>query len=125
MADTGVVIKSYRKEREKEITNKIINAMGLVGAVVERQAKMNVSKTPPGHPQVQTGRLRSSITHKIETSGREITANIGTNVEYGRALEFGTSKIPPYPWLFPAVEETKGKIIQLIKTGGGILGGIT
>lgn len=30
---------------------------------------------------------------------------VGTNVKYGAYLEFGTSSMPAYPWLRPAVNE--------------------
>lgn len=30
---------------------------------------------------------------------------VGTNVEYGIYLETGTSKMQPYPWFKPAIEE--------------------
>jgi len=110
-----VVIKSYRKEREKEITDSLGKKMGQVGAIVERQAKINVSKSPPEHPQVQTGRLRSSITHKEEISHDEIATLIGSNVYYGNYLEFGTTRHSPYPWLFPAVEMKRQEIIETLK----------
>ena len=97
---TNVTIKSYRKEREAEIMGGLEKAMGKVGGIVERQAKINVSKSPPEHPQVQTGRLRSSITHQVTSEGNEIVIEIGTNVDYGKYLDFGTAKMPPYPWLF-------------------------
>ena len=106
-----VTIKSYRKEREREITNNLEKALGRVGAIVENQAKRNVTKTGSEHPQVQTGRLRSSITHKTEPN----MVSIGTNVEYGKYLEFGTSRMSPYPWLFPAVEMRKSDIIETLK----------
>lgn len=109
-----VIIKSYRKEREKEIIDGLQKSMERVGALVERQAKINVSKTT-GHPQVQTGRLRASITHEVSSNGNEMVAEIGTNVSYGKHLEFGTSKMPPYPWLFPAVELKKPEIIETLK----------
>jgi len=109
--ETNVTITSYRKERETEIVNRLEKSMEKVGAIVERQAKINVSKTGTEHPQVQTGRLRSSITHETD----ELSATIGTNVEYGKFLEFGTSKMPPYPWLFPAVEMQRDKIIETLK----------
>ena len=112
---TNVTIKSYRKEREKEIIDGLEKSMEKVGAIVERQAKINVSKSPPEHPQVQTGRLRSSIIHQITTEGNSIVAEIGTNVVYSKYLEFGTSKHSPYPWLFPAVEMQRGKIIETLK----------
>ena len=110
-----VTVKSYRKEREQEIMGSLEKSMGIVGAIVERQAKINVSKTGSEHPQVRTGRLRASIGHKVSTSGAAITTEIGTNVDYGKDLEFGTSRHPPYPWLFPAVEEKKPDIIEALK----------
>ena len=115
---TEVTIKSYRKEREKEIIDGLQSAMQKVGAIVEREAKINVSKSPPEHPQVQTGRLRSSIIHQVTTEGNEITAEIGSNVVYSKYLEFGTVNHSPYPWLFPAVETNRDKIIEMLKGAG-------
>ena len=48
---------------------------GVAGAVRER--------TP-----VDTGRLRNSVTHEVDSSGQR--ARVGTNVSYARAVEFGT-----------------------------------
>ncbi len=110
-----ITIKSYRKERESEIMGGLEKAMEKVGAIVERQAKINVSKSPPEHPQVQTGRLRSSIIHQVTKEGNEITAEIGTNVYYSKYLEFGTVNHSPYPWLFPAVEMKRQEIIEVLK----------
>jgi HK97 gp10 family phage protein len=108
MAD--VTIKSYRKEREKEIIDSLQKGLEKVGLIVERQAKINVSQST-GHPKVQTGRLRSSITHNVSPGEVEI----GSNVVYSKYLEFGTSKMPPYPFLFPAVELKKPEIIEALK----------
>ncbi len=115
---TNVTIKSYRVEREKEIIDGLQTAMERIGALVERDAKINVSKSPPEHPQVQTGRLRSSIIHQITGGGNSITAEIGTNVYYSKHLEFGTVNHSPYPFLFPAVEANRQKIIELLKQSG-------
>jgi HK97 gp10 family phage protein len=111
MAD--VTIKSYRKEREKEILDSLQKGLEKVGLIVERQAKINVSQSPPSHPQVQTGRLRSSITHVVGDGEVEI----GSNVYYSKYLEFGTpnGRQPPYPFLFPAVEERRKEIIEALK----------
>ncbi len=115
----SVTIKSYRKEREAEIISGLQSAMEKVGALVERDAKINVSKSPPEHPQVQTGRLRSSIIHQVTNDSNAITAEIGSNVNYSKYLEFGTVNHSPYPWLFPAVEQNRDKIIDLLKKSGG------
>ena len=106
-----VTLKSYRKQREKEIIDGLERGMHKAVLIVENQAKKNVSKTGSEHPQVKTGRLRSSITSKVE--GLEGT--IGTNVDYGKSLEFGTSRHPPYPWLFPAVEMKRNEIKEALK----------
>lgn len=107
----SVTIKSYRKERETEILNGLQKSLGKVGALVERQAKINTTKSPPEHPQVQTGRLRASIVHNVSEGAVEI----GSNVYYGKYLEFGTTKHSPYPWLFPAVEMKRNEIIEILK----------
>jgi len=107
---TEVTLKSYRKQREKDIVEKLENGMARAVLIVENQAKKNVSKVT-GHPQVQTGRLRSSITSEVVG----LEGKVGTNVEYGKYLEFGTSRMPPYPWLFPAVEEKRDEIKEALK----------
>lgn len=47
-------------------------------------------------PLLDTGALKGSITHEVE-SGE--LAYVGTDVEYAKYQEFGTSKIPPRPFL--------------------------
>jgi len=73
--------------------------------MLEREAKLNVTKTGEEHPQVQTGRLRSSITHDVGIERGEITGKVGTTVSYAPLLEFGTAHHPPYAWLYPALEK--------------------
>ena len=116
---TEVIIKSYRKEREKEITDNLWKSMLKVKGLVQRQAVENLDNPRGGseHPQRQSGRLIANVNafSHIEKDADSITAVIGTNVYYGKYLEFGTIKMPPYPWLFPAVEMKKPEIIQILK----------
>ena len=107
----SITVKSYRKEREKEILDNLQKGLEKVGRIVERQAGENVSKTGNEHPQIKTGELLGSITHEVGDS--EVV--IGTNVKHGKYLEHGTSRMPPYPWLFPAVELKKPEIIEALK----------
>ena len=109
--------KSFKAERTKELVDKLGNGMAKAAFTVERQAKINVSKTGSDHPQVDTGRLRASITSQVKEEGDKIVGGVGTNVEYGADLEFGTSKSPAYPWLFPALEESRDKIKSLLSKG--------
>lgn len=49
---------------------------------------------------VDTGRLRSSITHEVNKS--ENAVYIGTNVKYAPYVELGTYKMKAQPYLRPA-----------------------
>lgn len=66
----------------RELPIAIARALEEIGLVAEGYAK----KLCP----VDTGRLRNSITHSIETSS--MSAIIGTNVEYGPYVELGSSR---------------------------------
>lgn len=112
----NVVVKSYRKEVEKKIDDDLTKKMERVGLIVENQAKENVNQLPPEHPQVQTGQLRSSITHEVENTKDEHIALIGTPVKHGLYLELGTINMPAYSWLMPAVEMSRDKIKDTLKT---------
>jgi hypothetical protein len=81
------------------------------GQNVESQAKINASGRPG--PRVDTGRLRSSISHSPGVGPDGPTApgvpfvDIGTNVFYGRHLELGwttrSGRFVQYPFLIPAL----------------------
>jgi len=107
----NVTIKSYRQEREKEILDGLQKGLEKVGRLVEKQAGLNVSKTGNEHPQIKTGQLLGSITHEVGDG--EVV--IGTNVKHGRYLEHGTVNMPPYPWLYPAVELKRSEIVEALK----------
>jgi HK97 gp10 family phage protein len=53
-----------------------------LGFQIEREAKQNAP--------VDTGRLRGSITTKVEDLGNVLKVKVGTNVEYAPYVEFGT-----------------------------------
>lgn len=56
---------------------------------------------------VDTGELRNSISHKVDTS--ELSAYIGTNSDHGAPVELGTGKYypggRPTPWVY---QDAKG-----------------
>lgn len=56
---------------------------------------------------VDTGRLRSSITHSIEHDSLGLVAFIGTNVEYAIYQELGTKFQRPQPYLRPALRAAR------------------
>lgn len=67
-----------------------------------------VAHAPAGEPPYkQTGRLRASIAHELDASGR--VARVGTNVKYGRFLELGLG-VGPHPWLRRSLAEKAAAI---------------
>lgn len=56
---------------------------------------------------VDTGRLRSSITHQVRTDPRGVVARVGTNVVYAPFIELGTRFAEAQPFLRPALLAVK------------------
>ena len=112
--------KKVEGTKEKLIDGKLLTKLGLL---VERQAKINATQRPG--PRVQTNRLRPSIGIQLGPAPIKFVV-IGTNVEYAPFLEFGTSKMGPFPFLNPAVESVRkqmpgevGKFIVTVESAWG------
>lgn len=75
------------------------------GIAVQRAAKKNASGRPG--PNVQTGRLRSSITEELGHDSEGLVERIGTDVDYALHVEMGTSRAPAYPYLRPALDAAR------------------
>jgi HK97 gp10 family phage protein len=95
------------RRRLEQMLPSVRNAIeqGLVESalLVERDAKI---KAP-----VDTGRLRSGLSHVTEDFGSNNPAiTVGTNVEYAKFVEFGTSRQSAKPFLYPALIENEQKI---------------
>lgn len=127
---SSVTVKSYRPQVEARIMGNLEKGVSNAGMIVARQAKENVTRPGPSgildHWWKDTGELAGSIADeggngifRIEKTPNEISVLVGTKVVYGLYLEMGTPRMPPYPWLFPAVELKRGEIAEAIKTGGG------
>jgi HK97 gp10 family phage protein len=61
------------------------------------------ASAPGEAPATDTGRLANSL--KADIQG--VNATVFTNVDYAPFLEFGTRKIEPRPFLFPALEQER------------------
>ena len=62
-----------------------------------------------------TAKLRPSITHEVTSDGPKHQGRVGTNVFYGKYLEFGTKKMPAHPWLIPALQSSASVILGFLK----------
>lgn len=87
------------------------------GRIYIRGGKVHRASAPGEPPAVDTGRLRSSITHEVKIQGNEVSGLVGTNVEYAKYLELGTNKMAARPFLRPAVFNNKGEIIRQFQAG--------
>ena len=109
------------KIRAKKVTGKSIFEIGLV---VEGKAK----ELSP----VDTGRLKGSITtagfherttaqdpatwqDSIDPPNIENEVLVGTAVAYGPHMEFGTIKTDAQPFLRPALDLAKGKVLTVVQ----------
>ena len=64
------------------------------------------ASAPGQFPMSDTGRLANGVEFNLPTAGR-LTGEVGTNIIYGRYLEFGTSRMAARPWLLPSFEKAK------------------
>jgi HK97 gp10 family phage protein len=71
----------------------------------------------PGDPFASdTGRLIGEGGISTQEINGGLGVLVGTNVEYGPHLEFGTSKMAARPWLRPAYNRSKDGAVTAIRT---------
>ena len=119
-------------------TQQLNDTMGQVCALVERDAKQNAPK--------DTGALARSIQSKVENNNGSIQGVVFTPLEYAPYVEFGTglfaesggrTDVPwsyqddegnwhttkgqkPQPYMRPAIDNNREKIVRMIKEGFSI-----
>ena len=96
------------EEKFKQADGNILKALAQAGAIVEADAKVNLRNS--GH--VDTGTLLRSITHIVDADKHQ--AYVGTNVEYGKWIEFGTRKMKPSYFLTRAINKNRARIKAII-----------
>ena len=120
-----IVTKKYVKESMKA-GGRTESGFAVKGKDPETGAKagrINSYRSKPGEvPRVQTGTLRRSYTHELHPTlplGR-----MGTNIFYGKLLEFGTMRVAARPHVRPALAALRAVYIKIFgaKIGGRTLG---
>jgi hypothetical protein len=92
---------------------------------VSRTGALHIASAPGEPPAVLYGRLRQSIDWIGPTwDGWTVSAEVGTNVEYGALLEFGgltgrahRTRILARPWMEPTVLRITPAIEQILEAG--------
>ena len=83
------------------------------GATYKRGNKAHTSSGPGQAPAVDTGTLVRSIQAIKSIYGDGWL--VGTNIEYGKHLEFGTKNMAARPWLIPALEKHRKAVYTSIQ----------
>jgi hypothetical protein len=69
------------------------------GIVYNISGKIHQASAPGETPVPLTGNLKGSIDHFVGMIGRDVWGVISTAVEYAPALEFGTRRMAPRPFM--------------------------
>lgn len=95
------------------------NAALAAGIALQKEMKSTFTNAGPSPsaagnpPAVDTGNLRRSIQVKQDTANGDV--EVGTNLEYARYLEYGTSKMAARPWLNRSYNNAKTSMSQMAK----------
>lgn len=99
------IIEDNTDEFHDGLDAALTRALEKVGLVAEGYAK----RLCP----VDTGRLRNSITHVLDSGGRAV--QVGTNVEYAPYVELGTARQKAQPYLRPAAVDHVSEYREIIE----------
>lgn len=126
--ERGVQIEWRGKEVEHDVLQEVSRRLDKAAIIVENSAKQSMTeaksgmamgkftrRSAPGEaPASQHGDagLLGSITHDAPS---ELVRRVGTNLNYGRWLEEGTTKMAARPWLEVALTRETGKIRDLFR----------
>lgn len=86
------------------------------GKVKKTLGDRGSSRSKPGEfPHKDFGTLRSRIAQDHPSDS--LVTRVGTNLAYGKYLEFGTAKMRSRPWLRRTLAEEREPIRQIIEHG--------
>lgn len=128
-------VKGSRISRRDQVLNKYTNQVKAIvkagGQMVMNEAKQSIhslssggetyekynprrthTASPAGKPpNTDTGYLANNIFLVVDADG--MGASVESRAEYSEYLEFGTSKMDARPFMQPALEANRRKIIQM------------
>lgn len=130
-AKIGIAIGRVGDQIERNLTAAALLVEGEAVRLVSRGQPVRrlpsgrlVGEDPskPGEPpKVVNARLKQSINHRVERTPTKITAEIGSNIKYARALELGNPpNLKPRPYMRPALANTKRDVLRVLRRRGGV-----
>ena len=126
---SSIRTKVTRKNRSKQVSDSynrnVQSIIALGGQLVRNTAVKSIQQhqsqgvtygnhtasTAGNPPNSDTGYLASNIFVVIDQN--KMGSSVESRADYSEALEFGTSKMAARPFMQPALEENRRKIIQM------------
>jgi HK97 gp10 family phage protein len=96
----------------KRQTIEMLSQQGKGRAYKRGKTKTHIASRPGDPPAPDTGRLRNSTQSEVFRTGDGAIGIVSVNTEYARALELGTEKIAPRPFLARTLTEGRDRILQ-------------
>lgn len=118
----GVIVTAndVRKDTVKSIQDQSF------GTYVQRSKQggggtyTHIAAAPGKAPNTDTGALASS--YAVEGDRDDISAEVGSSLDYASHQEFGTKRMEARPHLMPAVEKNRGELDNnIVKAGQAIV----
>ena len=88
------------------------------GKIYTRGSIAHQASAPGEAPATDTGFLQTQITTQVKVQDDKVIGQIIASAPYARHLEFGTTNIMPRPFMQPALEKNKNKILRIFKKEG-------
>ncbi len=85
-----------------------ISGGGRSGRTYTRRSVSHTASAAGEYPKTDRGQLVASLFNRVSFDG--LKAWFGTRLNYGRYLEYGTSRMAARPWLRPTFVDLEGKI---------------
>jgi HK97 gp10 family phage protein len=94
------------------IIKKELNTGSGTGKVYENDNRLHRASSPGQTPKTDSGDLSKSISSRKTGTG---SSEMLINSPYAGALEYGTSKMRPRPFVAPAINELKKRVNKKLK----------
>lgn len=104
-------VQKYLEKNEDAAHKAVADAMNQVGLYMEKEVKSSIAGERAEHTSVDTGHLMQSVTADSDEGG----AVVYTDVEYGKFIEYGTTRMAPRSHFRNSLARNKSKINQFVQ----------
>lgn len=121
MASRGMQIHQNRLRRMANVKSRVLRELYDAADVIREDAKQSIiagSVSGPGHVPSLPGQPPNADTHELDLSidvvinPSQLTASIVAKAPYSAALEFGTSRMLARPFLRPALQRNRNRLLM-------------